>query len=219
MPVQDPTLELERELLAAGAALVIGCDEVGRGALAGPVAVGMAAIGPDALAFPAGLRDSKMLSEKRREALHPEVAGWVRHSAVGMASAAEVDALGITACLGLAGRRALVELHHAGVPLLASVVLLDGAHDWLTPHLAHPVPVRLRVKADRDCASVAAASVLAKVDRDRMMAAWHEDLPEYGWAGNKGYGSAAHLEAIRERGASDQHRRSWLGGVLADASA
>jgi ribonuclease HII len=219
MPVADPTLEVERELLGAGAALVIGCDEVGRGALAGPVAVGMAAIGLDAGAFPVGLRDSKMLSEKRREALHPEVAGWVRHSAIGMASAAEVDELGITACLGLAGRRALVELHHAGVPLLASVVLLDGAHDWLTPHLAHPVPVRLRVKADRDCASVAAASVLAKVDRDRMMAAWHEDRPEYGWAGNKGYGSAAHLDAIRERGATDLHRRTWLGGVLADASA
>jgi ribonuclease HII len=219
MPVADPTLEVERELLGAGAALVIGCDEVGRGALAGPVAVGMAAIGLDAGAFPVGLRDSKMLSEKRREALHPEVAGWVRHSAVGMASAAEVDELGITACLGLAGRRALVELHHAGVPVLASVVLLDGAHDWLTPHLAHPVPVRLRVKADRDCASVAAASVLAKVDRDRMMAAWHEDRPEYGWAGNKGYGSAAHLDAIRERGPSDLHRRTWLGGILADASA
>jgi len=218
MPVQDPTLELERELLAAGAALVIGCDEVGRGALAGPVAVGMAAVGPDAGAFPAGLRDSKMLSEKRREALHPVVSGWVRHAAIGMASAAEVDELGITACLGLAGRRALVDLHHAGVPLLASVVLLDGAHDWLTPHLAHPVPVRMRVKADRDCASVAAASVLAKVERDRMMTAWHEDHPEYGWAGNKGYGSSAHLDAIRERGASALHRRTWLTGVLAGSS-
>jgi ribonuclease HII len=219
MPVADPTLELERELLAGGAALVIGCDEVGRGALAGPVAVGMAVLGPDAVAFPPGLRDSKMLSEKRREALHPVLAGWVRHSAVGMASAEEVDRLGITACLGLAGRRALVELHHLGVPLLDSVVLLDGSHDWLTPHLAHPVPVRLRVKADRDCASVAAASVLAKVARDRLMAAWHEDSPEYGWAGNKGYGSAAHLAAIRELGASELHRRSWLAGVLATDSA
>ncbi|MEW5094366.1 ribonuclease HII [Clavibacter michiganensis] len=218
MPVADPTLDLEHELLHAGAALVIGCDEVGRGALAGPVAVGMAVVGPDAVGFPPGLRDSKMLSEKRREALHPVVAGWVRHSAVGMASAAEVDELGITACLGLAGRRALVELHHAGVPLLDSAVLLDGAHDWLTPHLAHPVPVRLRVKADRDCASVAAASVLAKVERDRMMAVWHEDLPEYGWAGNKGYGSAAHLDAIRARGASPLHRRTWLSGVLGDAT-
>lgn len=215
MPVADPTLELEHELLGAGAALVIGCDEVGRGALAGPVAVGMAALGLDAGAFPAGLRDSKMLSEKRREALHPRVSEWVRHSAVGMASAEEVDALGITACLGLAGRRALVELHHLGVPLLDSVVLLDGSHDWLTPALAHPVPVRLRVKADRDCASVAAASVLAKVHRDRLMVAWHEESPEYGWAGNKGYGSQAHLDAIRASGASRIHRRTWLGGVLA----
>jgi ribonuclease HII len=215
MPVADPTLELEQELLGAGAALVIGCDEVGRGALAGPVAVGMAALGHDAGAFPAGLRDSKMLSEKRREALHPQVSAWVRHSAIGMASAEEVDALGITACLGLAGRRALVELHHLGVPLLDSVVLLDGSHDWLTPALAHPVPIRLRIKADRDCASVAAASVLAKVHRDRLMAAWHEESPEYGWAGNKGYGSPAHLDAIRASGASRIHRRSWLTGVLA----
>ncbi|RIJ52570.1 ribonuclease HII [Clavibacter lycopersici] len=215
MPVADPTLELERELLGAGATLVIGCDEVGRGALAGPVAVGMAAVGLDAGAFPAGLRDSKMLSEKRREALHPLVSSWVRHAAVGMASAEEVDALGITACLGLAGRRALVELHHLGVPVLDSVVLLDGSHDWLTPALARPVPMRLRVKADRDCASVAAASVLAKVHRDRLMAAWHEESPEYGWAGNKGYGSPAHLDAIRAVGASRIHRRSWLGGVLA----
>jgi ribonuclease HII len=219
MPVADPTLELERELLGAGAAFVIGCDEVGRGALAGPVAVGMAALGPDHGAFPAGLRDSKMLSEKRREALHPAVSEWVPHSAVGMASAGEVDELGITACLGLAGRRALVELHHLGVPLLDSVVLLDGSHDWLTPALAHPVPVRVRVKADRDCASVAAASVLAKVHRDRLMAAWHEEAPEYGWAGNKGYGSAAHLDAIPARGASGIHRRTWLTGVLAPTGA
>ncbi|KZC93851.1 MULTISPECIES: ribonuclease HII [Clavibacter] len=215
MPVADPTLDLERELLRAGSALVIGCDEVGRGALAGPVAVGMAAVGYDAGAFPVGLRDSKMLSEKRREALHPLVSAWVRHSAVGMASAEEVDSLGITACLGLAGRRALVELHHLGVPLLDSVVLLDGSHDWLTPALAHPVPVRLRVKADRDCASVSAASVLAKVHRDRLMAAWHDESPEYGWAGNKGYGSPAHLDAIRASGASPIHRRTWLTGVLA----
>ncbi|MFT2706481.1 ribonuclease HII [Clavibacter zhangzhiyongii] len=215
MPVADPTLDLERELLGGGAAFVIGCDEVGRGALAGPVAVGMAALGVGHLEFPAGLRDSKMLSEKRREALHPAVAGWVPHSAVGMASAEEVDSLGITACLGLAGRRALVELHHLGVPLLESVVLLDGSHDWLTPALAHPVPIRTRVKADRDCASVAAASVLAKVHRDRLMAAWHDESPEYGWAGNKGYGSPAHLEAIRVRGASAIHRRTWLTGVLA----
>ncbi|MBM7410551.1 ribonuclease HII [Clavibacter michiganensis] len=214
MPVADPTLDLEHELLGAGAALVIGCDEVGRGALAGPVAVGMAALGPDPGQFPTGLRDSKMLSEKRREALHPLVSSWVRHSAVGMASAEEVDALGITACLGLAGRRALVELHHLGAPLLDSVVLLDGSHDWLTPVLAHPVPVRVRVKADRDCASVAAASVLAKVHRDRLMATWHEESPEYGWAGNKGYGSPAHLDAIRARGASHLHRRTWLTGVL-----
>lgn len=209
MAVCDPTLEFEEELLAAGARLVIGCDEVGRGAIAGPVAVGMCAI-DGVRPLPVGLRDSKMLSEKRREALAPVAAEWAVHWAVGLASPQEVDDLGITACLGLAGKRALTMLHESGLGILNSVILLDGHQDWLNPALATPLRVQTRMKADRDCGSVAAASVLAKVHRDHLMIAADAEQPGYEWSGNKGYGSAGHFAAIERLGTTNQHRLSWL---------
>ena len=209
MAVCDPTLEFEATLFTAGAKLVIGCDEVGRGAIAGPVAVGLCAI-DGARPMPVGLRDSKMLSEKRREVLAPVAADWAVHWAVGLASAQEVDDLGITACLGLAGKRALTMLHEAGVSILNSVILLDGHQDWLNPALSTPLRVHTRVKADRDCGSVAAASVLAKVHRDRLMIVADAGQPGYGWSGNKGYGSAGHFAAIERLGTTDLHRLSWL---------
>jgi len=208
--VADPTLRVERSLHRGGARYVIGCDEVGRGAIAGPVAVGLSVVGVGIRKHPDGLRDSKMLSEKRREQLSPLAQQWSHFSAVGLASALEVDTIGIMAALALAGRRALVELHEAGVPIMESVVLLDGSHDWLTPGLTTPPPVRTQVKADRDCASVAAASVIAKVHRDRIMIEADEAIPGYGWAGNKGYGSTEHYAAIDSLGASELHRQTWL---------
>jgi ribonuclease HII len=208
--VADPTLAVESELHASGARFVIGCDEVGRGALAGPVAVGVSVVDRAVGIFPAGLRDSKMLSEARREELAPLAAAWVRFSAVGLASPGEVDRLGITACLGLAAKRALTQLHLLGASIADSVVLLDGHHDWLNPALNSPLPVVTRVKADQDCASVAAASVIAKVHRDRLMIERDSLTPGYGWSSNKGYGSALHLAAIDELGPTDFHRRSWL---------
>lgn len=215
MTVADPTLRMERGLFRDGAALVIGCDEVGRGAIAGPVAVGLGVFLPDVKRMPKGLRDSKLLSEKRREELHGEVLGWAPHSAVGLADNAEVDALGIVAGLGLAAVRGLETLVAAGVPIEAAVVVLDGSHDWLTPALASwPVTSRprvvTRVKADRDCASVAAASVLAKVHRDRLMIEADGVHPGYEWVSNKGYASATHYAAIERLGASALHRWSWL---------
>lgn len=210
MTVADPTLRVERSLHRGGARYVIGCDEVGRGAIAGPVAVGLSVVGVGIRKHPDGLRDSKMLSEKRREQLSPLAQQWSHFSAVGLASALEVDTIGIMAALALAGRRALVELHEAGVPIMESVVLLDGSHDWLTPGLTTPPPVRTQVKADRDCASVAAASVIAKVHRDRIMIEADEAIPGYGWAGNKGYGSTEHYAAIDSLGASELHRQTWL---------
>lgn len=210
MAVCDPTLDLENEILGGGARFVIGCDEVGRGAIAGPVAVGMCAVDASVAAIPVGLRDSKMLSEKRRIALAPLASTWASFSAVGVASAHEVDQLGITACLGLAGKRALTMLHEAGVPLLASVVLLDGHQNWLNPALQTKLTVRTQVKADRDCASVAAASVIAKVHRDTLMIEADEREPGYFWSGNKGYGAAAHFAAIDRLGVSSIHRLSWL---------
>ena len=210
MPVVDPTLDFERSLFDGGTLSVIGCDEVGRGALAGPVAVGMTVINAHVGAFPAGLRDSKLVAEPKREALAPLCIEWALYSAVGLASAREIDELGIIACLGLAGKRALQLLHVQGAAVSDAIVLLDGNHDYLNPALSRTLNVVTRVKADQDCASVAAASVIAKVHRDRLMIDHSVRLPGYGWEGNKGYGSAGHLSAIAELGATELHRRSWL---------
>ena len=210
MAVCDPTLEVELGLLADGATCVIGCDEVGRGALAGPVGVGVAAIDGTLGTMPVGLRDSKMLSQPRREALAPLAVAWVLHSAVGLASAREVDEIGIIAALGLAGKRALAELFAAGVDVRGSVVLLDGNDDYLNKALATPLSVVTRIRADQDCASVSAASVIAKVHRDGLMIEADAVTPGYGWAGNKGYGSAEHMAAIGRLGPTGLHRKSWL---------
>lgn len=207
--VTEPTRERELAMLAAGARVVVGMDEVGRGAIAGPVFVGVCAVTTETTDAPPGLRDSKLLSAARREALAPLVVEWAP-VATGSASAAEIDELGISACLGLAGRRALIALHEQGVPVGESVVLLDGSHDWLTPALSSPMRVVSQTKADRDCVVVACASIVAKVERDALMVALHDESPGYGWAGNRGYGSASHFDAIASLGATDHHRRTWL---------
>jgi ribonuclease HII len=205
-----PTSSFERELHEGGAQYVIGCDEVGRGAIAGPVAVGMVVVDASVGAFPDGLRDSKLLSEPKREELAPMCAEWALHSAVGLASALEVDRLGIIASLGLAGKRALVALHESGVPIMTSTLVLDGNHDYLSPALVDTPRIVTRIKADQTCASVSAASVIAKVHRDGLMIDLHGKVPAYGWASNKGYGSASHLAAIAEVGPSEFHRLTWL---------
>lgn len=214
----DAGLEVERELFAAGAVWVIGIDEVGRGAIAGPVAVGVAAVRAPVTAPPPGLRDSKLLSEKRRNAMIPEITAWVAAGAVGLATAIEVDAAGIMHALALAAKRALADLHGLGVPVGDATLLLDGSHDWLSPRLSAPLRIITRVKADRDCASVAAASVLAKVHRDTLMIEAASRFPAYGWEGNKGYGSAAHFAAIAEAGLTELHRSTWLPAAKATAA-
>lgn len=206
---KDPTLDFELACFGAGNEVVIGIDEVGRGAVAGPVAVGAYAVFAGTTEFPEGLRDSKLLSEKRREAIAPMLTEWGR-GAVGYATAAEIDEHGITAMLGEAARRALLELHHAGVAVDQAVILLDGSHDWLTPVLRAPLNVTTRVGADRSCASVAAASVQAKVARDALMREAHDAAPHYSWSSNKGYGAAAHYAGIAEHGLTDLHRKTWI---------
>lgn len=212
MPKQAiPNLKLERELFDEGAPFVLACDEVGRGALAGPVTVGLVVIEPAVRRMPTGLRDSKLMTEPRREAMAPRAAAWVSASAVGEATANEIDELGIMACLGLAGARALAAL--PGELVLATggaPLILDGNHDWLSPAIEYRARVRTRIKADRDCASVAAASVIAKVHRDGGMRRAHSETPLYAWDENKGYSSRAHFAAIGEHGPSDLHRRTWL---------
>ncbi len=207
-----PTMEVELGYLAGGARTVAGCDEVGRGALAGPVSVGFVVIEASTGPPPGALRDSKLLSALARERLVPEIEEWASDHAVGHASPAEIDRFGLTWALGLAGARAFAALRDA-----PEVVVLDGNHDFLgaarstgrRPRRSSTPTVACRVRADLDCASVAAASVLAKVTRDRMMRALSRRYPGYGWAANKGYASTEHRIAIAELGASRQHRRTW----------
>lgn len=220
-----PDLRHERALLRAGARLVVGMDEVGRGALAGPVTVGAVAVDLSTRACPKGVADSKLLTRTARERLRPALSRWGTARAVGHAAPEEIDSMGIVAALRLAGRRALLAL---GV--VPDVVLLDGSHDWLSrppqdglfPLTCVGAPdedaalaafddvvVRTRIKADRTCASVAAASVLAKCERDELMVELAARHPEYGWADNKGYGAPEHLDALRALGPTPLHRRSW----------
>ena len=221
MSSRPPGLALERSLADDGT-VVIGCDEVGRGAIAGPLGVGVAVLDPARKRIPAGLRDSKLLPEPVRVALAPRVADWAAASAVGLATNAEIDGQGLTRALGLAGARALVALAAAGIALDGAVVVLDGNWDYLTPGLLALGVVGLprvvtRIKADRDCATVSAASVLAKVHRDGLMIERHDQHPMYGWRSNKGYASRDHYDAIRRHGPCDWHRTTWLHAVPEDA--
>lgn len=217
MTAVRPSLRTERQLLRAGAVLVAGMDEVGRGALAGPVSVGVVVVDAATRTAPEGLADSKLLSPAAREALAPRLGRWGRARAVAHASAAEIDDVGIVAALRLAGTRALAQVEQVVGPV--GTVLLDGSHDWLTPPAdlfetaagldGVPRQVHLRVKADRTCASVAAASVVAKVTRDALMTELDGEHPPYGWAQNKGYAAPTHLAALAELGPSPLHRQSW----------
>jgi len=215
MSVALPKLTLERRLLREHG-LVIACDEVGRGALAGPVAVGAVAVDASGARrrVPDGLRDSKLVAEHHRPAVAARAAAWVQASAVGWASAAEIDEVGIIRALGLAALRAIAELRGFGVVPQEAIVLLDGNHDYITPAGGAGLHVQPVVKADRDCASAAAASVLAKVARDGLMVDLHDASPVYKWVRNKGYASAEHRAAIRSHGLSAHHRASW---AIADA--
>ncbi|MDQ1136901.1 ribonuclease HII [Microbacterium sp. SORGH_AS 1204] len=206
----EPTLTLERRVLKEHA-IVIACDEVGRGALAGPVAVGAAVIDPSRSRkrVPHGLRDSKLVPEARRPEVAARAAAFVQHSAVGWASSVEIDEIGIIRALGLAAVRAIADLRAHGVVPEEALVILDGNHDYITPAGESGLTVKPVIKADRDCASAAAASVIAKVARDTLMTGLHDDLPAYGWARNKGYASLDHRDAITAHGMSVHHRHSW----------
>lgn len=245
VPPAFADLTHEGELLGAGARLVAGMDEVGRGALAGPVSVGVCVVDASSGGCPVGLTDSKVLTARARTEYLPLIDDWALAHAVGSASSAEIDALGIIRALRLAGQRALTQVALVVGPV--DTVLLDGSHDWLTapepdllslldgiegiedtdgiedteapaPHGYLAPRVHTRVKADLACASVAAASVVAKCARDAEMTALAQLHPEYGWVANKGYGSAQHIAALTGLGPSPLHRLSWkLPGVAGAA--
>lgn len=192
-----PGLSRERVLWGSGAGAVAGVDEAGRGAWAGPLAVGAAVLPVDRRVYK--VRDSKMLTEEEREALFGRIAGWCRAWAVGMATAAECDRLGMAAAQRLAAQRAL-----AGLGLDVDRALVDGPWDFVGGGIGETV-----VRGDATCLSIAAASILAKVTRDRLMRAESLHFPWYGFAGNKGYPSPEHRAALHWLGPSPLHRRSW----------
>lgn len=187
--------------------LIAGVDEAGRGPLAGPV-VAAAVILDDERPI-AGVDDSKRLSAKQRERLFDVIMGQALCVSIGQASAAEVDTINVLQATLLAMRRAV-----EGLRLTPIKVLVDGNQLPRLPMLAEAV-----VGGDGRVACIAAASIVAKVTRDRLMTELDQTLPGYGFAQHKGYGTAQHMQALRRLGASAQHRRSFAPVVEADRAA
>jgi ribonuclease HII len=193
-----PSLSRERALWADGAEVVVGVDEVGRGAWAGPLSVGAAVLPPDRRVYK--VRDSKMLTERERERLFDRIASWCVAWAVGHASQVECDELGMSAAQRLAAQRAI-----EGLGVVPDHVLIDGKWDFVGGGNTQRL-----VKGDAKCLSIAAASILAKVTRDRMMREEAPHFPGYDFDLNKGYPCPRHKTALKAWGPTSIHRRSWI---------
>ena len=189
------------ELRRWGYELLCGLDEVGRGALAGPVAAGAVVLRAPLPLM--DLDDSKLLSPRQRERLAPQIRALAAASAVGYAQAREIDRLGIVEATALAMRRAL-----AALGLRPDHLVLDAF-----PLAGVDLPQIARDKGDRLFQEIAAASVIAKVERDALMERIGASYPAYGWQSNKGYGAPGHLQAIERYGLSPWHRRTFCRGV------
>lgn len=193
-----PTLDAESVHRAAGRAVVAGCDEAGRGCLAGPVVAAAVVLSPDAQIC--GLADSKALSAAAREALVPQIHAAALGVATGQCGPDEIDRLNILWASMEAMRRAV-----AALPLVPDAVLVDG--NTRIPDA--PWPQETIVRGDARSLSIAAASVVAKVTRDAILVALDASFPAYGWAQHKGYPTAAHYAALAAHGPSLHHRRSF----------
>ncbi|HEY7468782.1 MAG TPA: ribonuclease HII [Acidimicrobiia bacterium] len=193
---QAPGLLVERDLRARGVGVIVGMDEVGRGSWAGPLTVGAAVVPLDRRVYK--IRDSKLLTEQEREALFDRIADWCQAWSVGHASPEECDELGMSDAQRLAARRAIERLD-----LEPDHVLVDGKWDFVGG------ATRI-VRGDRTSLSIAAASILAKVTRDRMMRGLAEHHPGYNFEANKGYPCPIHKAALQAWGPSAIHRRAWV---------
>ena len=192
-----PRTDIEESLWASGHSTVVGFDEVGKGSWAGPLSVG-------AVVIPTGqrlykIRDSKQLRESEREALFDRIADWARLWAVGHASPAECDELGMSDAQRLATNRAI-----AGLGVAPDHALVDGKWDFVGRGSTTTI-----VKGDQRSLSIAAASIIAKVTRDRIMRANSAEFPWYAFDSNKGYPCHRHRAALQALGPSTIHRRSW----------
>ena len=195
-----PDLEVERRLRRQGFSRPAGLDEVGRGCLAGPVAAGAAVLAERPSAeMRAAVRDSKTLSADGLRAAYATIAREAAATAVGYASAAEIDRAGIGAAVRMAMRRAMAKLRPTPDHLIIDAVRLPAVN---LPQVSFP-------RADSKSLSVAAASIVAKVERDALMARLADSFPRYGFESHKGYGTRRHVEAIRRAGPSVEHRMSF----------
>lgn len=193
-----PTLGIERRLWAEGHQVVVGVDEVGRGSWAGPIMVGAAVLPRDRRVY--RVRDSKMLVEPERERLFDRLAGWCLAWSVGAASQVECDDVGMAEAQRRAARRAI-----DGLGVKPDHVLVDGNWDFVGLGCTQRI-----VKGDATCLSIATASILAKVTRDRIMRGEAEHYPEYEFDSNKGYPCPRHKMALQAYGPSAIHRRTWI---------
>ena len=194
----DPSLQYELPLWASGSLLVAGIDEAGRGPLAGPVAAGACILPADHDIL--YLNDSKKLSAKKRDMLFDQIKEEALAWSVGLVDPARIDEINILKATYEAMRLAVRELKVKPTVLVNDAVVIPGVN-------IPQVPV---VKGDAKCISIAAASILAKVTRDRIMEEMDEKYPQYGFAKHKGYGTKDHMEAIRKYGPCPIHRRSFI---------
>ena len=194
--MNSPDFTLEKDLIARGAMRVAGVDEVGRGPLAGPVTAAAVILDPDNI--PDGLNDSKALTSKRRAALEPLIFASAEVS-IAHATVEEIDEINILRASHLAMERAVAGLGHV------DHALIDGN---MTPK-GLTVPATTVIKGDARSASIAAASIVAKICRDRIMVELAQQFPGYGWETNAGYGSKSHISALQNLGVTPHHRRSF----------
>lgn len=192
--------EYDKSIAAETFAVVCGTDEAGRGPLAGPVFAAAVILPPNCEI--AGLNDSKKLTEKKREKLFDEITEKAAAYSIAMIDAKAIDEINILQASLLAMRNAV-----AGLAIIPGIVLVDGNAD---PEFELEAETRPVIGGDAKSACIAAASILAKVSRDRYMLTLHEKYPQYGFEKHKGYGTKAHYEALNAFGACPEHRESFL---------
>lgn len=197
-----PDYSIENEIISQGFKFVCGVDEAGRGPLAGPVCAAAVILPIDTEIE--GLKDSKKLSEKKREALYDVIIEKALSYSIAFASVDEIEQLNILGATFLAMKRAV-----EGLSQPADFAIIDGNR---LPEL--PINATAVIKGDSKSMSVAAASVLAKVTRDRLLLEYDKKYPEYKFAAHKGYGTKAHYEAIAKYGITEIHRKSFLKGII-----
>ena len=194
-----PNYQIEESLLKEGVQIVAGMDEVGRGAGFGPLVVAVVVLSNNA--FEGKVNDSKLLSKVKREKLAKEIKNEARGIGIGVVSAKEINKIGLSKGLTLAGERALKKLD-----LKVDVLLLDGKHNFLS---GYGIAVEMVTKGDRKSISIASASIVAKVERDSMVLKMSRKYPGYNLESNMGYATPEHKVKVKELGATLEHRSNW----------